>query len=194
MATVNPNNITLGTPLQDVTGAVLTAPIGTTLPTTSTEALDAAFESSGFVTQDGVSVEWEQTVTNIADWSGKNRRTLVENTEATVTFAALELSEESLIQAFGADAVTVTAADASHGKQLRVSVTGELPEPQCWVFNMKDGDRRTRLVVPYGQVTQIPNMTFVAGEAITIPVAITCYPDPTTGVIVDFLNDDGQHI
>lgn len=191
MATVNANNITLGAPEQATTGAVLSAPLGTTLPTTAVAALDAAFVSSGFVSEDGLEIEFNQTKTTIRDWSSKGRRVLVEDTEGTVTLALLEISEESLVQAFGADNVTTTPATASHGTQYKVSITGELPPAKCWVFNMKDGDKRTRLVLPRAQVTNIPNMTFTAGEAITLPLEISCYPDDTTGELAIFLNDDG---
>lgn len=192
MATVDANKITLGAPDQSTTGAVLSAPTGTSLPTTAVEALNTAFVSSGFVTEDGVSLEFNQTKTELRDWSGKSQRTIIENTDGTVSYSLMELSYEGLCQVFGESAVTKTAANAQHGEQLRVSVTGDLPEARAWVFNMKDGDKRTRLVIPNGQVSTLPNITFTAGDAIAIPVEISCHPDPTTGVVVDFMNDDGQ--
>ncbi len=190
MATVNAYNITLGAPEQSTTGAVLSAPSGTALPTSAVDALNAAFESSGFVTEDGVNIEYDQTKTTLRDWSAKARRTIIENTEAKVTFALMEISEEGLVQAFGSAAVTKVAATSAHGTQLNVAITGDLPDPRIWCFNMKDGDRRVRLVIPNGQVTALPNMTFTAGDAITIPIEITGYPD-ANGQVAIFMNDDG---
>lgn len=191
MATVNSQNIFVGAPLQSVTGAVFTAPVGTTLPTDATTELDQAFTSSGYVSEDGVSLEPERSTTNIRDWSHTVVRTLVDETSATVSFSLLELSEEGLKQAFGDGKVTKTEANSSHGVQLAISVDAEMPDAKAWVFNMKDGDRRVRLVIPNGQVTSLPSMTFAAGEAITVPVDIVCNPD-SSGVIYAIYTDDGQ--
>ena len=193
MATVDAKNIYIGAPEQSVTGAVLTAATTATLPTDAVSALDAAFSSSGYVTEDGVSLTWNRTTTNLQDWSLKTVRTIAESTTAEVSFAMLEISEEAAVQAFGSSVVTATAATASHGKQLKISIDGGLPEAKAWVFNIKDGVRRVRLVIHNGQVTSLPDMTFVANEAITIPVTITCYPD-ANGTILDVLTDDGQTV
>ena len=85
---------------------------------------------------------------------------------------------------------TVTAASASHGAQLAITADGEMPEPKAWAFNMKDGIRKVRLYIPNGQVTDLPDMTFTAGDAINIPVTITCYPD-SNGVLYQVFTDDG---
>lgn len=190
MATVNNQNIYIGAPDQSVTGAVLTAPIGTTLPTDAISALDGAFESSGYVTEDGFSLEADRTTTSIRDWSRKVVRTITEEVSATVNVSMLELSEEALEQAFGASAVTAVAATATHGKQLKVEVTGDMPEPMVWAFNMKDGDRRVRVVLHNAQVTSFPSFTFNAGEAIVVPIEITCNAD-ANGVLYTIFTDDG---
>ena len=192
MATVDAKNIYIGAPEQSVTGAVLTSALPATLPTDAVSAV-TGFTSSGYVTEDGVSLTWNRTTIDLRDWSLKTVRTLSEETSAEVSFSCLELSEEAAVQAFGADAVAVTAATAGHGKQLAISITGEMPEAKAWVFNVKDGERRVRLVIPNGQVTSLPDMTFAANAAIVLPVTITCYPDEN-GVILDVFTDDGQTV
>ena len=54
MATVNNNaqNVTAGKP--KVGGAIYFAPLGSTLPTTATEALDDAFENVGYISDSGL--------------------------------------------------------------------------------------------------------------------------------------------
>ena len=190
MATVNASNIFVGAPDQASSGAVFTAAVGSTAPTDAVTALAGAFTSSGYVTVDGVSLSADRTVTGIRDWSGKVVRTVSDETTATVSFNLLELSSDGAKQAFGANAVTVTAATASHGAQLAISVDGTMPEPKAWAFNMKDGIRKSRLYIPNGQVTDVPDMTFTAGDAITIPVTVTCYPD-SNGVLYKVFTDDG---
>ncbi len=190
MATVNASNIFVGAPDQASSGAVFSAAVGSTAPTDAITALAGAFTSSGYVTVDGVSLSADRTTTGIRDWSGKTVRTVSDETSATVTFNLLELSSEGAKQAFGDSKVTVTAATASHGAQLAITADGEMPEAKAWAFNMKDGVRKVRLYVPNGQVTDLPDMTFTAGDAINIPVTITCYPD-SNGVLYQVFTDDG---
>lgn len=190
MATVNASNIFVGAPDQASSGAVFSAAVGSTAPTDAITALAGAFTSSGYVTVDGVSLSADRTVTGIRDWSGKTVRTVSDETSATVSFNLLELSSDGAKQAFGASKVTVTAANSTHGAQLAITADGEMPEPKAWAFNMKDGIRKVRLYIPVGQVTDLPDMTFTAGDAINIPVTITCYPD-SNGVLYQVFTDDG---
>jgi hypothetical protein len=59
-------NVTVGKP--NVSGAVYRAPIGTTLPTDATTALDPAFVSLGYVSEDGLSNNNELSVEATKAW------------------------------------------------------------------------------------------------------------------------------
>ena len=48
----NALNVSAGKPM--LTGAIWTAPLGTALPTSTTEALDAAFKCLGYCSDDGL--------------------------------------------------------------------------------------------------------------------------------------------
>lgn len=190
MATVNSANIYLGSPNQATTGAIFSAATSTTLPTDAITALAAGFTSSGYVSEGGVNISWDRAVTNLFDWSKKTVRSIVGETTAEISFEMLEISEESAKQVFGDSAVTVTAATASHGKQLSIAIDGSMPEAKAWVINIKDGDRRIRLLAPNARVTSLPDMSFVADAAVVLPVTITCYPN-SSGLVLDVFTDDG---
>ena len=53
---VDAKKIFIGLPDQATTGAILTAPVGTALPTSAVDTLNVAFKDSGYVTEDGVNV------------------------------------------------------------------------------------------------------------------------------------------
>ena len=57
---------------------------------------------------------------------------------------------------------------------------------------MKDGDARMKVLVPNGQVTTLDSITFVANDAIKLPVTVSCYDDGTgTGDSITIYTDDG---
>lgn len=184
-------NVLVGAPDQETTGAILSAPIGTDLPESAVDAIDSDFVGSGYVNEDGLTLGLDISTSDIRDWSGSLVRRLKESFDGTLSWAHLETNEESLKNAFGADAVTATAATSSHGAQLAVSISGELPETKSWIFKMKDGDARILVVVPRGQVTEMDDVSFVAGDAITWPVTLSCYPD-SSGNSIYIYTDDGQ--
>lgn len=183
--TVNPQNVLVGKPDQEVTGAIQSAPLGTTLPTATDDTLDPAFTGSGYVGEDGLTLAQDRSTADVRDWSGSLVRRLLESFDGTLAWPHLEVNENSLKNAFGDDNVSVANG------QITVAIGGnELPR-KAWVFRMKDGDRRMILVVPDGQITGQDDITFVANEPITLPVTLSTYPD-AAGNSIYWILDDGE--
>lgn len=175
----------------NATGAIFSAPLGTTVPTNATATLDAAFVDSGYVSEDGLSFTPEISTTDINEWNGSLVRRIKETFNGTLSWAHLETNEQSLKNAFGDDAVTATAATQSHGNQLAVSIAGDLPAAKAWVFKLKDGDNRMLIVVPNGQITGVEEVSFTSSDAITWGVTLSAYPD-SAGNSIYIYTDDGQ--
>lgn len=175
----------------NATGAIFSAPLGTTVPTNATATLDAAFVDSGYVSEDGLSFTPEISTTDINEWNGSLVRRIKETFNGTLSWAHLETNEQSLKNAFGEDAVTATAATQSHGNQLSVAIAGDLPAAKAWVFKLKDGDNRMLIVVPNGQITGVEEVSFTSSDAITWGVTLSAYPD-SAGNSIYIYTDDGQ--
>lgn len=188
---VNAANVLTGAPDQATTGAILSGPLGTPLPTAIGEALHAALVGSGYVSEDGLTLNAERSTEAIRDWSGSVVRQLLTEAGATFGWAHLETTEESLRNWFGDGNVTVTAATAEQGKRIEARMKAEELPRKSWVFRMKDGKARAMIVVPDGQVTETGEVSFVRSGAITWPVTMTSYPDET-GVNFYLYLDDGQ--
>jgi len=188
---VNAQNVLIGMPDQAVTGAILSAPLGTTLPTSAIDTLDAAFTDSGFVSEDGLTFSPDMSTADINDWSGSLVRRVKESFNGTLSWAHLETNEASLKNTFGDSNVTVTAATATHGKQIAVAINGELPAAKSWAFKMKDGNNKILIVVPNGQITTVNETSFTSSDAIAWSVELSCYPDSSGNSLYIYV-DDGQ--
>ena len=187
---VNAQQILVGTPDQLTSGAIMSAPTSTTLPTSAVDTIDAAFADSGYISSDGLQLSPSISTADINDWSGALVRRLIQTFDGTLSWAQLETNEESLANAFGAANVTATPASGAHGNQLAVAMGAELPEEKAWVFKMKDGDNRILIVVPRGQVTNVDTVTFSASDAIKWNVTLPTYAD-SYGKNIYIYTDDG---
>lgn len=190
---VNAANVLVGAPDQKTTGAILSAPLGSMLPTDPTEALEAEFISSGYVSESGVTLTPERSTASIKDWSGAIVRQILEEFNGTLAWEHLETNEEALRNYFGDDNVTVTAATADRGEQIRAALGAhELPR-KAWVFRIKDGKRRVLITVPDGQVTEQGEVAFTKTGAILWPVTLSTFPD-ADGNNIYITTDDGETI
>ncbi len=188
---IDVTRVLVGAPDQLATGAILDAPVGSKLPTDAVSAVDKAFSDSGYVSEDGLSLKTDKSTTSIKDWSLTSVRKLLDEFEAVISWSEIQMSYESLCHAFGTENVKKTPANNQHGEQISVSVNASLPDPRAWVFNMKDGKNRTRIVVPNGQVTSLDEIAFQAAEVMALPLELSCYPDAAGNVIYIYF-DNGE--
>lgn len=188
---VDTTKVLIGAPDQASTGAILSAPLGTAVPTDARTSLDAAFKGSGYVGDEGLSVTPENSTNDIKDWSGATVRRILESFDGTISWKHIQWDVDSLRNAFGDEHVTLTAATATAGEQIAVKIGAHIPAAKTWVFKMKDGDNLIRVVVPNGQVTAVDEMVFNKSEAIPLPITLSCYPD-SAGESIYIYTDNGK--
>lgn len=172
MGDLNTSNVSTGKP--KVTGAVYRAPVGSTLPTDATSALNEVFKSLGYVSDGGVSNGSSIEVENIKAWGGVV--VLTTQTERGDTFK-LKLIEamnvEVLKAVYGDKNVTGTI-----GTGITVKVNTEQLEAYAWVFDMiLKGGKLKRLVVPNATITEIGDIVYSDEEAIGYEVTLTAAVD-----------------
>lgn len=168
---VNANKVTTGKP--KVTGAVFNAPIGTTLPTDATTALDAAFICVGHITEDGVENSQELTTNTIKAWGGNIVYNPLSEFVDSFKFSMLEALNGNAMKAYyGDDNVTID------GTTIKVNVGAhDMPE-RVWVFEtaLRDGAIR-RLVLPDAQVSAREAITYKDEEALAYGITLTAMAD-----------------
>lgn len=169
-------------------GSVIAA---ASVPATLADAISAiaSFTSSGYFSEDGVNLSTSVSTTDIREWNRAVVRRLLEEFDGTMSGTLIQLDEEAAKQCFGSSNVTKTAANATHGEQLRIALGAHLPEAQAWALRMKDGPAKFLVLIPNGQVTSGVDITFAANDAINLPIEISANDDGTGNSIYIFTDD-----
>jgi hypothetical protein len=150
------------------TGRILHAPIGTTLPTNTTTALNVAFKELGYIGESGVKEDAKTSENKTKAWqnSAVVRKDRTEH-DKTFSFDALEDNDEVILAAFG------------NGTATSYSETGAMTANEVFVIEAIDGAVIKRYVIPNGQITEVGTIEHSAGGASVVPLTITAYPDST---------------
>lgn len=159
--------------------AVHVAPVGTTLPTDSDSALNAAFIDLGYTTQDGLKFSDQKSIEDIrAHQEFYPVRRIVTERASTVTFELEQWNGDTVRLAFGGGTVT----EPTSGEYKYVPPSPETVDERSLVLEWQDGTREYRLVVPRGMVTETveTNLTRTghAGLPITFSVLGETGVDP----------------
>lgn len=193
---INANKVFVGLPEQTVTtGALSYGPVIPTddIPSTFDEAVTAIanFISSGYISEDGATLTYDRSTTDIIEWAKAKVRRVLDSADATVAATLIQLDANGAKQAFGDDHVDVTPATTTHGEQLHISIGAHVDEPRAWALRVKDGDMRLIVLVPSGQVTSGVEITFAATDPISLPITISGNDDGN-GDYMHIFVDDGQ--
>ena len=193
---VDAKKVYVGTPDQMVTGAVLHAPLGTALPnlddiTPEGVTIDDAFEDAGYVSSDGVALTPDMSTSDINEWGGALVRRVLESFNGEVSFTFIQTDENTFAITLGEERIEVSKANATHGNQIKAAFGAHLPNPESFIFKMKDGAARILILLPNAQVTSMDEVTFNSTDPIGWAITLSCYPDDS-GESIYILTDDGQ--
>ena len=167
-------NVTAGKPAAG--GAIYRAPLGTTLPTDATTALDAAFVGLGFCADDGLTNSNSPETDNVKAWGGKNVLALQTDKPDTFQFKLIEVLNPNVLKAiYGDDNVTGTLSTG-----ITVKANADEPEEACWVVEMvmRDGAVK-RMVLPDAKVTELGDIVYKDDEVTGYEVTLLAMPDAT---------------
>jgi len=178
------NAVNLGAGM--ATGMLFHAPANTALPSYPTATLASAWKEVGYVAEDGITWHHGRSAEPLKDWSNSIRRQLQTDTTGTVAAPIISTTKEVLQTLFGSGNVTETAADTTHGKLEAIEVKeGVISGEEAFLFLMKDGDDTFMLGTTKGFITNLDDVSFAPGSAITWGATISA--DAWT-----FMKDDGQ--
>lgn len=175
-------NVTAGKPR--TAGGVYRAALGSTLPTDATTALDAAFKSLGYVSEDGVVNENSPESDDILAWGGDTVLSLQTEKNDTFQLTLIEaLNVDVLAAVYGSGNVTGTLATG-----ITVTANGSEAEEACWAFDMeaRDGALK-RVVLPDAKITEIGEINYTDDEAVGYEITLTAYPDTSGNTHYEYI-------
>lgn len=163
-------NIGVGAPM--ATGGISIFAAGASLPTDVTPISPAGATRLGYVADDGLRPSGERTSTPIYDWGGDLIYSPQENHSTAFQFKLYSAFDaDTLKEVFGSENVTTI------GDLTIVEETGSPLGIHPWMFDMRDGNKRVRIVPPEAQVTGITEGPFVRNGLQSFDCTLTCYKD-----------------
>lgn len=174
-----------------VAGKLFWAVAGSTLPTNSTTALDAAFKNLGYINEDGVTTAREVGVDPVKNDNGLKLLDIQNDFSLTQTATLYQVLNEDLNNMIYGDAnVTVTPAGVSAGTLLTVADSGLISTPGRLVIEWNNGGLgKGRRVIPIAQVTAVEEGPLAGTAVRTIQVTWSASPDSSGNYKYDYHTD-----
>lgn len=164
--------VTAGKP--KVGGHVFRAPLGTTLPTDASTALNAAFIDMGYISEDGVTNSNSPESSVVNAWGGTPVLTIQESKEDTyqLTFISAENVEVQKM-VYGNTNVTGTIAD---GLTVKANAT-ELEEASYVIEMIAKGNVAHRVVIPAAKPSEIGDIVYNDTDPVGYEITLSCSAD-----------------
>lgn len=174
-------NVTAAKP--KVGGGVWVAPVGSTAPADASTALDAAFKSLGYCSEDGLTNSNGIEVTDVKAWGGDIVNSLLSQKTDTYHFKLIEnLNADVLKTVYGSKNVTVS------GDTIEIVSKAEDTERFAWVFEIVLNSKTIkRIYVPEAKITEIGDIVYKDDEPIGYEVTISAYPDATANTHYEWI-------
>lgn len=177
------SDIVAGAPIS-ATGGVQFGDMETALPTDVSSTL-SGFTPAGYIGEDGLTENIARSTEKVKAWGGSTVKVLQTDFEVTYTFALIEATgSASLELAFGADNVTSGVGDTS------VEVNQETLPHMRMVFDIKDGDKRIRVVLPDAQVTEVGEVTYSHNAVVSRELTVEAFPDESGNNVYMYMGED----
>ena len=178
----NAENVSVGKPA--VAGAVFRAPVGTTLPTDATTALDAAFKNVGFISTDGVENEDNVETESYRAWGGVVVITYQTEKTDDFSFSMIEaLNTEALKAYYGDSNVT---GDLTNGITVEANAE-DLPESSWVIEQVLRGGTLKRIVIPDAMVAEKGTITYKDDEVIAYPLRLSGNADASGNTHYEYI-------
>jgi hypothetical protein len=184
------NDAQIIAPSPPIGGGLYRAPLGTTLPTDTTTALNNAFVGLGYVDDDGITINIDRPSTDHYAWGGDLIASLQQHYAPTLTFKLYQVLDPDVLKAIHSDGnVTVTAATSTTGTLTTVNFNATLNKNSAWAIDAEYQSNMVRIVLPNARVVQVGNYQLSHKNVAVYPVTLKAFP--VNGQFAFQYTDDG---
>lgn len=164
--------VTYGKP--KVGGAIFVAPLGSNLPTDATSALDPAFQSLGYVSEDGLTNENTPESDTIKAWGGDTVLVIQTSKDDNFTFTLIEAMNVNVLKTvYGETNVT---GELESG--ITITANSKPLEDHAMVIDqILKGGILKRIVIPQASVSELGEISYTDGDAVGYETTIAAIPD-----------------
>lgn len=176
------SNVSAGKP--DIAGSIHVAPKGTPLPTTTSEALNAAFKCLGYVSEDGLTNSTGLESEKKKAWGGDTVLVIQTSKDDSFKFTLIEsLNTDVLKYVYGSDNVSGTLETG-----VTVTVNNKDVEEHALVIDMILRDNTAkRIVIPDGKISEVEDIVYSDSDAVGYGTTLECIPDEYSNTHYEYL-------
>ncbi|MFF3928561.1 phage tail tube protein [Streptomyces hirsutus] len=167
-------------------GSIFMAPKGTTAPVDLDTGWAAAWVDLGFMSDDGVSMEYSTDVEDINAWQSLSPvRRILTSVDMTLGFTAIELKARTITAYFPGATITNVS-----GAIQRLDIPAA-PGPAEFAFGLEwvDGTIKNRLVIPRGEITDRGAISLGRSAAIGLEMTVSAYASSAPEIATWLSND-----
>ena len=181
--TNNANLVTAGKP--KVGGAVFTAPLGTTLPTSAVTALDeSVWTGLGYISDSGVVNSNSPSNTPVKAWGGDTVLDIQTEKPDTWKMTFIEHTNKDVLKFIYGDSNVSGTLETG----IVVQANSKELNTKCLIVDMllKNGTAK-RVVLPNCKVTSVSDVTYSDSDAVGYEVEISAYPDASGNTHYEYI-------
>ena len=178
---LNADNVRVG-----LNGNIYMAPKGTTAPTDLDTAWAAGWLDLGYMSEDGVSLEFSTDVQDINAWQSLSPvRRVLTSVDMTMGFTAIELKKQTVTLYFPGATMTDVSGTV-HSLAIPAA-----PGPQEFAFGLEwiDGSIKNRLIIARGEVTERGAITVGRSDAVGLEMTVSAYASSAPEIATWLSND-----
>ena len=155
-------------------GAISYAPVGTTLPTDAVSALNEAFKSLGYISEDGFKNSSSITSNKVKAWGGDVVLVVQSDSSDECSFTLIESTNPDVLKAVHGEGNVTGTIDSG----ITVKVNSAAHENFAWVIDMVlKGGAVKRIVLPSAAISSVDEVRYNDTSAIGYAIKLTATAD-----------------
>lgn len=176
------SNVSAGKP--KITGSIFSAPVGTVLPTTTSEELAEAFKCLGYCSDAGVVNSTNMESTKIKSWGGETVLVIQNSKDDQYKFTLIEVKNIDVLKfVYGSENVS---GSLETGITIKANAL-ETPERSLVIDMILSENTAKRIVIPKAKISAVGDITYVDNNAVGYETTVDCIPDDESNSHLEYI-------